>query len=61
MPIESGTKRKKPKSEQRYIRLFEEMGLRFLYSLRPRQPFLDTALAYCWFESSSFQSLTSKV
>ncbi len=24
----------------------EEMGLRFLYSLRPRQPFLDVVLAY---------------
>ncbi len=35
------------KSEQRYIRLFEEMGLHFLYSLRLRQPFLDIALAYC--------------
>jgi RimJ/RimL family protein N-acetyltransferase len=34
------------KVEERYIRLFEEMGLRFLYSLRPRQPFLDVALAY---------------
>jgi len=32
--------------EERYIRLFEEMGLRFLYSLRPRQPFLDAVLAY---------------
>jgi hypothetical protein len=35
------------KSEQRYIRLFEEMGLRLLYSLKPRQPFLDIALVYC--------------
>ena len=34
------------KIEQRHIRLFEEMGLRFLYSLRPRQPFLDIALVY---------------
>lgn len=32
--------------EERYIRLFEEMGLRFLYGLRPRQPFLDVVLAY---------------
>jgi hypothetical protein len=32
--------------EQRQIQLYEEMGLRFLYSLRPRQPFLDIALAY---------------
>lgn len=32
--------------EERYIQLFEEMGLRFLYRLRPRQPFLDTVLAY---------------
>ena len=32
--------------EERQIRLFEEMGLRFLYSLRPRQPFLDVVLAY---------------
>src|SRR5947209_9808156 len=34
------------KIEERYIQLFEEMGLRFLYSLRPHQPFLDVALAY---------------
>jgi RimJ/RimL family protein N-acetyltransferase len=32
--------------EERQIRLFEEMGLRFLYRLRPRQPFLDVVLAY---------------
>jgi hypothetical protein len=32
--------------EERYTRLYEEMGLRFLYSLRPRQPFLDIASAY---------------
>jgi len=31
---------------QRQIQLFEEMGLRFRYNLRPRQPFLDIALAY---------------
>jgi hypothetical protein len=34
------------KSDERQIRLFEEMGLRLLYSMRPRQPFLDTVLAY---------------
>jgi hypothetical protein len=34
------------KSEERQIRLFEEMGLRLLYSLRPHQPFLDIVLAY---------------
>jgi RimJ/RimL family protein N-acetyltransferase len=34
------------KIEERYIRLFEEMGLRFLYSFRPRQPFLDVVFAY---------------
>ncbi len=34
------------KIEERYTQLFEEMGLRFLYSLRPRQPFLDVVLAY---------------
>src|SRR5258706_4187510 len=34
------------KIEERYIQLFEEMGLRLLYSLRPHQPFLDVALAY---------------
>lgn len=34
------------KIEERYIQLFEEMELRFLYSLRPRQPFLDVVLAY---------------
>jgi len=27
-------------------RLFEQMRLRLLYSMRPRQPFLDTVLAY---------------
>ena len=32
--------------EERYTRLYEEMGLRFLYSLRPHQPFLDIASAY---------------
>src|SRR5260221_14758415 len=32
--------------EERYIQLFEETGLRLLYSLRPHQPFLDVALAY---------------
>ena len=32
--------------EQRQIQLFEEMGLQFRYGLRPRQPFLDIALAY---------------
>jgi RimJ/RimL family protein N-acetyltransferase len=34
------------KVEERYTHLFEEMGLRFLYSLSPRQSFLDVALAY---------------
>ena len=34
------------KIEERQIRLFEEMGLRFLYSLRHQQPFLDVVLAY---------------
>jgi hypothetical protein len=34
------------KIEERYIRLFEEMGLRFLYSLRLHRPFLDVASAY---------------
>ncbi len=34
------------KIEERQIRLFEEMGLRFLYSLRPRQPFFDVVFAY---------------
>jgi hypothetical protein len=34
------------KCEERQIRRFEEMGLRLLYSLRLRQPFLDTVLAY---------------
>ena len=34
------------KIEEHQVRLFEEMGLRLLYSLRPRQPFLDVALAY---------------
>ena len=34
------------KSEERQIRLYEEMGLRLLYSFRPRQPFLDIVLAY---------------
>jgi hypothetical protein len=34
------------KSEERQIQLFEEMGLRLLYSLRPHQPFLNTILAY---------------
>src|SRR5947209_5065109 len=34
------------KIDERYIGLFEEMGLHFLYNLRPRQPFLDAALAY---------------
>jgi hypothetical protein len=34
------------RSEERYIQLFEEMGLRFLYSLRARRPFLDVVLAY---------------
>ena len=34
------------KIDERYIGLFEEMGLHFLYNLRPRQPFLDIALAY---------------
>jgi RimJ/RimL family protein N-acetyltransferase len=33
-------------SEERQIQLFEEMGLRLLYSMSPRQPFLDTVLAY---------------
>jgi hypothetical protein len=34
------------KREERQIQLFEEMGLRLLYSIRPHQPFLDTVLAY---------------
>jgi hypothetical protein len=34
------------KSEERQIRLFEEMGLRVLYSMRPYQSLLDTVLAY---------------
>ena len=34
------------KSEERQIMLFEEMGLRLLYSMRPLQPFLNTVLAY---------------
>jgi hypothetical protein len=34
------------KREERQIWLFEEMGLRMLYSMRPRQPFLDIVLAY---------------
>jgi len=34
------------KQEERQIRLFEEKGLRFLYSLRPHQPFFDIVLAY---------------
>lgn len=34
------------KIEERYIRLLEELGLRLLYSLRPRQPFLDVAFAF---------------
>jgi len=33
-------------SEERQIRLFEEMGFRLLYTLRPYQPFLDIVLAY---------------
>ena len=33
-------------SEERQIQLYEEVGLRLLYRLRPRQPFLDTVLAY---------------
>jgi len=32
--------------EERQIRLYEEMGLRLLYSLKPHQPFLDVVLAY---------------
>jgi hypothetical protein len=34
------------KSEERQIMLFEEVGLRLLYSMRPHQPFLDIVLAY---------------
>jgi hypothetical protein len=34
------------RSEERQIRLFKELGLRLLYSLRPQQPFLDIILAY---------------
>jgi hypothetical protein len=34
------------KIEERHVRLFEEMGLRFLYNLRPRQPFFDVVVAY---------------
>jgi hypothetical protein len=33
-------------SKERQIRLFEEMGLRLLYTLRPHQPFRDNVLAY---------------
>jgi hypothetical protein len=33
-------------SEERQIRLFEGVGLRLLYSMRPHQPFLDIILAY---------------
>ena len=32
--------------EERQIRLFEEMGLRLLYTLEPRPPFLDVIPAY---------------
>lgn len=32
--------------EERQIRLFEEMGLRLLYTLKPRPPFLDVIPAY---------------
>ena len=34
------------KSEERQIRLFEEMGLRFIYRLRSHKPFLDVVLAF---------------
>jgi hypothetical protein len=34
------------KAQERQIRLFEEMGLRFLYTLQPRQAFLGEAMAY---------------
>jgi hypothetical protein len=34
------------KIEERQIRLYEEMGLRLLYCLRPRQPFFDIVFAY---------------
>jgi hypothetical protein len=34
------------KIEERQVRLYEEMGLRLLYSLRPRQPFFDIVFAY---------------
>jgi hypothetical protein len=32
--------------EERLVWLYEEMGLRLLYSFRPRQSFLDVVLAY---------------
>jgi hypothetical protein len=32
--------------EERQIRLFEEVGLRLLYTLEPRPPFLDVIPAY---------------
>ncbi len=32
--------------EERQIRLFEEVGMRILYTLKPRQPFLYVVLAY---------------
>jgi hypothetical protein len=34
------------KVEERQIRLFEEVGLRFLYELKPRREFLDLYVAY---------------
>jgi len=34
------------KIEERQTRLFEEMGLRFLYNLRPRPPFFDVVFAF---------------
>ena len=34
------------RSEERLIRLYEEMGLRFLFSFRPRQSFLDVVFVY---------------
>ena len=34
------------KIEERQLRLYEEMGLRLLYSFRPRQPFLDIVQAF---------------
>ena len=39
--------------EERQIRLFEEVGMRLLYTLEPRQPFLDVVHAYLSDENPS--------